>query len=131
MKHFSIVQEDATADGELLQLRAFSLQLPRKLFANGKTVFGKMNSRGQHFGELQLVVGLKRAFNGSDRARHRERFVADDGKFFVERAIRFDVHVSGGFGGSNLAVVEECRASICETDKQEATAADVSCRRLD
>ena len=43
VKHFSVVQKDAPANGELLQLGAFALQLPSQFFADGETVFGKMN----------------------------------------------------------------------------------------
>src|SRR6266566_102804 len=59
-------------------------------------------------------------------SRDSDRLVADDGGFFVELATFSDVHITGGFTRSYLAIIEESGFAVGQANQHEAPAANVA-----
>src|SRR5437879_11388309 len=100
-------------------------------FAIGKAIFGQTNGWCQNVGKLHGTIGFQSESETGDSSRDSDRLVADDGGFFVELATFSDVHITGGFTRSYLAIIEESGFAVGQANQHEAPAANVARGRFD
>jgi hypothetical protein len=125
----AIAKKDAFADGEFFEPGCFFVEFANEFFSDGKAIPGQANCGCHDLCELHGAVSFEYQFQAGDGPGNGYRAVAKGAGVANKFAIQ-DVHVAGGFGGRNFAIVKEIGFAIGESYQHKPAAADVSGRGL-
>ena len=96
----------------------------------GVSLARQLDGGSDHLLQRKLAI----FFLGVNHARHRpghaDRLEADFAGTFNDVALGVEVHVARRRGGSLLAIVDKVRRAVGHADEHEASAADISGRRM-
>lgn len=125
----AVALEDFGRDGEAGEVAA--LEGVGLFGGEGVAFAGELDGRGHVLREGEFAEVLLRVGEPGDGAGDSAGLVADEGHAGDDVALRVEVHVAAGGGGSLLAVVEEVGPAVLVADEHEAAAADVARCRVD